>query len=79
MDNTTVALTSISCLLNNTRWERETKLESGNKDQENFSHLNPAKELENENPEENFSHLSPVEQAVLSNISKIIKGTLSKC
>jgi hypothetical protein len=70
-DYTTLAPTSISCLLNTNRLERETNLESGNKDPENFPPLNPAKLLENdnENPEEDFSHLSPEEQAVLSNIS----------
>jgi hypothetical protein len=35
-------------------------------------------ETESKDPEEDFSHLNPEEQAVLSQISKIIRGTLSR-
>ena len=75
-DCTTLDPTSIGCL------EDIDVLETRNKyPEENFFHRNHAEPFEtgNENPEEDLSHLSAEEQAVMSNILKIIKGTLSKC
>ena len=44
-----------------------------------FTNTVEQSEAESKDPEEDFSHLNPEEQAVLSQISKIIRGTLSRC
>jgi hypothetical protein len=74
LDCSTLDPTSISC------FHKDIEvLKTVNKDpEENFSHQNSGKQFEtgSGHPEEDFSHLSAEEQAVLRNISKIIKGRL---
>ena len=45
---------------------------------EEDSEVRVEEDFEFENKEEDFSHLSPEEQVILNQISRIIKGSLSK-
>jgi hypothetical protein len=46
---------------------------------ETFTNNVEQSETDSKDPEEDFPHLNPEEQAVLSQISKITKGTHSRC
>jgi hypothetical protein len=46
---------------------------------ETFTNTVEQSETESKDPEGDFSHLNPEQQAVLSQISKIIRGTLPRC
>ena len=88
MDSTTSSSTSNQILatfdpssnMNNTTLDPNSTSSLDPTILENFFHINPEKELatDTEEPEEDFSHLSLEEQAVLRQISQMIKQTLSK-
>ena len=61
---------------NSLKFEDNVLLPANRDQEETFAN---SEDTESEDPGEDFSHLTPEEQVVLNQISKIIRGTFSRC